>query len=142
MSEYYCHSCALGQSLYQPVEPDKLNLTASQYQLNKFVKHTTPTSLAGTVSVFDDPGYDKYKLFTVNTSGSGSVERDDQGRTNIVWYAGEDIGITFVNGHFLTTGDTVKVVLHNNELKIHSFPVDSFKYEQKKCKACGRDIIY
>ena len=142
MSEYYCHSCALIQSLYQPVEPDKLNLTASQYQLNKFMKHTAPTSFLGTVSVFDDPSYDKYKSFTVNTSGSGSVERDDQGRTNVVWYAGKDIGVTYVNGQFLTTGDTVKVVLHDNQIKVHSFPVDSFTYERKKCRICGRDIIY
>ncbi len=142
MSEYYCHSCALAQSIYQPIEPDKSNLTASQYQLGKFLKHTTPNSLVGTVSIFDDPSYDKYKLFTVNTSGTGSVERDFQGRINIVWYAGKDIGITYVNGRFLTYGDTVKVVLHNNQFKIHSFPVDSFMYEKKKCKMCGRDIIY
>lgn len=141
MSEYYCHRCALAQPLFTPVQVDALNLTGSQYQLEKFVRHTMPTDYSGLLSVFDNPAYDKYKGFTVNGSASGSVERDDKGRTNIVWYAGQNIGVTYRDGVFFTTADTVKVVLVNNQIRIHSFPVDSFKYEKKKCKICGGDII-
>lgn len=142
VSEYYCHSCALGQCWFAPVEADKLNLTGSQYQLSKFIKHTSPTNLAGVVSVFDDPSYEQYKSSTVNGSTSGSLERDDKGRINLVWYAGQNNGITYRDGKFLTTTDTVKVVLANNQLKIHTFSVDSFVYETKRCGICGRDIIW
>jgi hypothetical protein len=53
MSEYYCHSCALAQKWFTtPVEVDKLNLTGSQYQLSKFIKHTTPVELVGEAEGF------------------------------------------------------------------------------------------
>ena len=142
MSKFYCHKCALLLNAYTPVvEPDSLNLTGSQYQLSKFLKHTTPVTCAGVVSVFYNSEYDKYKEFTVTTSASGSVEVDGQGRTNIIWYAGRDIGITYNDGRFMTTTDVVKVVLHNDNLKVHSFPVDSFRYETRKCMMCGNDIL-
>jgi hypothetical protein len=133
--------CALAEKIYSPVESEQLDLARTQYQLQKFIKHTTPENLAGLVSVFENPTYKQYKVYTVNTSASGSVEIDDRGRTNVVWYAGNDIGITYQNGSFVTTSDTVKVVLHSNAYKIHSFPVDSFVYEKKKCEKCGRDIL-
>jgi len=38
----------------------------------------------------------------------------------------------YQNGLFFTTSVTIKIVLHNNALKIHSFPVDIFVYEKKK----------
>jgi hypothetical protein len=141
MSKYYCHDCALAQKVYAPIV-DYISLTGTQYQLEKFIKHTAPITLSGIVSVFDDPRYIQYKHYTVNTSASGSVEIDNQGRTNIVWYAGNNIGVTYQNGLFVTTTDTVKVVFNDNEFKIHAFSVDSFKYEKKKCENCGRDILY
>jgi hypothetical protein len=127
--------------LFKPIEADKLNLTGTQYQLDKFIKHTMPTNLSGLVSVFDQSPYEKYKGYTVSGSLSGSVEKDDKGRTNIVWYAGKNIGVTFDNGRFLADADTVKVVLIDNEVRVHSFPVDSFKLEKKKCANCGADIL-
>lgn len=138
---YYCHICAIEQNLYNPIEPDKLSLTSSQYQLEKFIKHTAPTDWSGLISVYNNPDYNIVKDYTINTSASGSVEVDIRGRLNIIYYANRDIGVTYNNGIFITTADTIKVVCHGNTLKIHSFPVDSFIYERKKCIICGGEII-
>lgn len=141
MNQYYCHECALLLGKYTPLANDTLNFTSSYYQLEKFIKHTIPINDEGIVSVFDNPEYEQYKQFIVTTSASGSVEIDNFGRSNIIWFAGYDVGITYENGLFQTTTNTIKVVLHDNELKIHSFPVESFNYETKKCEHCGKIIL-
>jgi len=139
---YYCHNCALNQKIITPLAAENYSLTGSVYLLDKFIKHTSPPNLNGLISVYNDPNYDQIKNYTVSTSASGSVEINNSGKVNIVYYANSNIGITYKNGNFLSDADTVKVVYHNNALKIHSFPVDSFEYEKKKCKICDRDIIW
>lgn len=142
MSDYYCHKCALTLPTFSSiVEVDKLNLTGSLYQLSKFIKHTTPKVLLGRISVFDTPKYEGYRDYSVNTSASGSVEVDSNGRTNIIWYAGSNIGVTYNSGRFECDADSIKVVLSHDGNKIHAFPVNSIAYDSKKCKICGKEIL-
>lgn len=142
MNDYYCHKCALTLSPFSSiVEVDKQNLTGSSYQLSKFIKHTTPMSLFGRISVFNQPEYKNYRGYSVSASVSGSVEIDSRERMNIIWYAGRNVGVTYNNGCFECDADTIKVVLSHDENKIHTFPVSSIIYDSKKCKMCGKEII-
>lgn len=139
MADYYCHSCAVSESIVVPEIPQ--NLSGSDYQLDKFLKHTAPSTVyPGVNSIFDNPTYDSYKDFIVTTLASGSVQIDDYGRTNMVWYAGSGIGATYEDGAFTTHTDSVKVVLHDDELKIHAFPTASNVLESKTCLSCGKEI--
>jgi hypothetical protein len=96
MSTRYCHPCSLGLGITGGELPS--NLTGSVYQVKKFLKHTTPLKSANTTGVFSDPSYTAYAGYLVSSSASGSVEIDDQGRTNIVWYAGKTVGASWVAG--------------------------------------------
>jgi len=140
MAEYYCHKCALELHLLSPAVPD--NLTATQYQLDKFIKHTAPTDPYDIISIFSDPAKETYRNYIINTSGSGCLQIDDRGRRNLIWVAGKEVGATFENGIFTIPNDSIKVVLHNNEFKIHSYPTLSDPIETKRCKRCNQLVIY
>lgn len=139
MSDYYCHSFGIKLGLLQPVDPST-NFTASVVTLQKFYKHTVPPSSGSVISVFDQPDYDIYKNYIINTSASGSVERDDQGRINIVWSAGQQTGYTYDNGVLLGPTDGLKLVLHTNSNKIHAYPTGSVGFINRICAECGKSI--
>ncbi len=142
MSKYYCHNCAVETEILIPLEPVDLNLSGTPYQLNKYLKHTAPTNMDGFISVFDDPTYDKYENWCITASLSGCVEVDDSSRINVIYYAGYDIGITFNSGIPVCCGDTVKLVLHQNEDKVHGYPVLSgATMAVTHCTHCGNPII-
>src|SRR3972149_3632859 len=96
MPKYYCHDCMKTLGLITPMSPT--NPTATQYQLDKFLKHTTPTGNYALNSVFSDPSISAYSGYLVNAGASGCLEVDDYGRKNIVWIAGSPIGITIQGG--------------------------------------------
>ena len=118
-----------------------MNLTGSQYQLDKYVKHHLPAQNTGIVSVFDSPDYQTYASYTVSAAASGSAELDDSNRLNMIFYVGKDVGATYQNGQFIIPADTIKVVLHTDAAKIHTYPVNSGNYEKTKCAECGKDIL-
>ena len=140
MSVYYCHVCAAAKGWMNAASP--VSLTGTQYQFEKFIKHTAPTGVYPVVSIFDDPTYDAYRNYVVNTSGSGCLEVDDRGRGSLIWVAGKKVGATFRNGVLETPDDAIKVVLYDNEWRIHSFPTLSDPIETKRCAECGQLVVY
>lgn len=128
MPQYFCHECALRESRINPLynEDDIFStatpsLSGTTYQLDKFIKHTIPSSHPGKVSIFTDPSYSSYENYTISTSLSGGMELDDYGRTNLVWYAGQNTGFTLYNGVIQYPTDGVKVVLHDDDQLIHAY---------------------
>jgi hypothetical protein len=142
MAIYYCHACAVLLKAVQPLCSLTIDLTGTQYQLEKFLKHTAPANMNGFISVYDDPSYPQYKDWSVTASLSGCVEIDDASRKNIIWYAGKTIGVSYDHGTPVCRDDTVKLVLPEYASSTHSFPVLSGSYLQTlKCNNCGCDVI-
>lgn len=139
MSRYYCHKCAALKgyfSNYYSSEP-----VGSTYQLDKFIKHTTPDPNYRSNSVFNSPSTDVYKKYIVNASCSGSVEIDDYGRKNTIWVAGENVGALHQNGIPILPHDSVKVVLSTDPNKIHGYSVNSEDFSTQVCIECGTTTI-
>ncbi|MDP7026631.1 MAG: hypothetical protein QGI16_06845 [Candidatus Marinimicrobia bacterium] len=105
------------------------------------MKHTLPNTQNGLLSVFDSGSYDHYKDYIVNTMASGSVEIDSNNKTNVVLYAGKNTGVSYLNGNVISPPDTIKVVLSQNENKIHAYPTSSNDIKQETCQNCGAMII-
>ena len=140
MPKYYCHSCSVLLGIVNPEIP--ISLTGSSYQLEKFTKHTAPTGIYSLNSVFSNPSYEKYRDYVVTTTVSGSAYIDDYGRTNLLYFAGEEIGATYQNGQLLIHADTVVLVFHDDEWKLHAFPASSNSFQQSTCANCGSSIFY
>ena len=140
MSLYFCHNCSVALGVVNPEIPE--TLTGTSYQLEKYIKHTAPTGTYSINSVFSDPSYDRYRDYVVTTTLSGSACIDDRGRTNLLYFAGKEIGATYKDGQLLVQADTVVVVFHDDEWKLHAFPDDSGKYRPANCQNCGALIFY
>lgn len=134
----YCHSCATHLGLIQP--SDFITLTGTSYQLEKYVKHTVPTGTYSINSVFADPTYEKYSQYVVTTMASGSAVVDERGRVNLLWIAGEQTGATYEDDDLVLPTNGVFVVWHEDETKIHAFPVDTTQFTDARCQCCGRQI--
>lgn len=142
MAQYYCHACAVKYGHLNSEAKTNINFTGSTYQLNKFFKHTVPpTSGSGIVSTFNDPAYEIYSDYVVNTMRSGSVEIDDFGRKNVFWYASQSQGVEYNNGIPQSTTDTIKVVLSDNPVKVHAFPINSNIIITENCCSCGTNVL-
>jgi hypothetical protein len=133
--KYYCHMCASKQAWCKPTIPS--SLTGSTYQLGKFLKHTTGAGTFSVNSVFNDPSIETYENYLITTCNSGGYEVDDGGRVNALWFAGKDTGVTYNNGQYSLPTSGVKVVLHDNELMIHAFPVAINPQMKICCECCG-----
>ena len=140
MADYYCHECAGAIGMVTPINSETLSLTGTSYQFDKYIKHTMPVSAAGKVSIFDDPDYEKIRNYTVTAALSGAAEIDSKGRVNLIWYAGEGVGVTYRDGAYYATANTIKVVFHDDQYKIHTFPVGSQIEQMRECKQCGKVI--
>lgn len=124
-------------NIYNPASSG--NLFQNSYQLEKYIKHTAPTSASHNFnSVFTDPSTVAYKDYIVSTVNSGSVEVDNRNSVNITWVASKDTGMSFKNGSFHSKTDAVKVVFHDNQFKIHAYPIPSTGVLRKKCNICGK----
>ena len=139
MIKYYCHKCSAELGLLNSV--DNLNLTGSDFQLSKYLKHTIPNTQNGLLSTFDSGSYAHYRSYVVNTMASGSVEIDHNNNTNVVWYAGKETGVSYLNGNVISSPDTVKVVLSHDDEKIHAYPTCSNDIKQETCENCGEMIV-
>jgi hypothetical protein len=85
MTTYYCHDCAIRLKEWIPATPT--NLTGTYYQLEKYIKHTSPITSYNFNSIFTDPASATYSNFIVSAVASGNLEIDDLGRKNLVWVA-------------------------------------------------------
>jgi hypothetical protein len=142
MSTYYCHDCALRNGFYKPYDTASLNLTGCAYQFGKYIKHTAPTGgYENLLSIFNRPDYNDYLTYTVSASLSGCAEVDSAGRTNMIWYAGRHVGITYSGSKYFCADDSIKVVLHHDVTLIHSFPVNWEQHYIKSCHECGSYIL-
>ena len=144
MNTYYCHACTSKHGLYAPpVDPAFINLTGSPYTLTKFMENTIPASGLGKQlnSIYADPTYNDYKAYYVNASASGSLEVQPDGKKNIIWYAGRDLGPAFETGSFKFSGEAVKIVYPENSGKLHHFHVDAHNYLTNVCSICGSPVL-
>lgn len=136
--QHYCHDCAIQLGLITPIDPTIPSLTGSNYQFEKFVKHTAPANYGGLISVFFWQDYPLYRDFTISGTISGSLQIDDLNRKNLIWYAGREIGITYENGVYTLPNDAVKVVLSDISTGIHAFPVNFELQYVERCRSCDR----
>ena len=142
MAQYYCHTCSISRALVHPVSPS--SLTDTVYKLDKFIKHTAPaaSSVYGITSVFEDPAYYSVESYLVNAAASGFLEIDDRGRCNLIWYAGSRVGAEYHNGVFVAPTDGVKVVLPEDDAKIHTYSIGSSPSRSEFCASCGNPIPF
>lgn len=136
--QYYCIDCAISGGQLQPAVP--ANLFDTQYQLEKYLKHTAPSSIYGFNSIFSDPSTVAYRDYIVTTVSSGHVQVDTSGKVNVIWVASRGTGISYQSGSFHSNADAVKVVFHDDQFKIHSYPTQSSELAGHNCCVCGRVI--
>jgi hypothetical protein len=117
--QYLCHDCAISVGHLRPAAP--VALTATQYQLKKYLKHTVPASAQNFNTVFTSPASSTYANFLITTVASGHVQIDDAGRLNVVWVASCQTGISLQGGQFLGPTDAVKVVLQTTTIGFMRF---------------------
>jgi len=139
MSQSYCHRCATDRRLLGTGNTS--DLTGTNYKTKKFLKHTVPVNSARTIGVFNDPTLQAYEQFVISSNASGSVEVDKSGRTNLVWYAGREVGFSWVDGRAKVPNDAVKLVLAHDHEKIHIFSISSADYAGRTCDVCGCRLL-
>lgn len=142
MSTYFCHNCALRKGIFNPFDTTTINLTGTSYQFSKYIKHTAPTGgYENLLSIFSRPNYTDYLNYTISASLSGCAEVDSAGRTNMIWYAGRHVGITYSGSRYFCSDDSIKVVLHHSHTLIHSFPVNWEQQYIRRCVECDSHIL-
>ena len=131
---HYCHRCAGRLGYLQDVyTSDPLQ---SQYQLDKFIKHTLPLSHPS-ASVFNSTSTGDYANYVVDAAASGAVELDAQGRRNFIWLAGQPTGFSYKDAVLVGPTDGVKVVLSSEATRVHAFPVKAADLVTHMCACCG-----
>lgn len=139
MPTYYCHECSISLGLITPQIPIS-SLTGTNYQLERFIKHTDPTGTYNINSVFNDPTYSVYKDYIVTGTMSGFLEVDDRNRNNLIWYAGKYTGVEYRDGVFVAPTNGVKIVLFHDESLIHAFPIVAQPNLINYCQNCGTPL--
>ena len=117
------------------------DLFSTPYQLDKYIKHTIPSSCSGLKSIFTDPSTVTYRDHIVSAVSSGYVEVDSFNRTNICWVGSDTNGATYRDGRFYLPTNSVRVVLHDNEFKIHAFPYSVSGTIANRCANCGKPVL-
>jgi|SRR3990172_4773077 len=138
MPQYYCHDCSTLLGLVTPASPS--SLTGTSYQLSKYIKHTTPTGTYPLNSVFNGPDYETYSQYVVTGSASGLLEIDDRNRKNFIWFAGKRTGAEYRNGVFIAPTDGVKIVLPEDDGKLHAYPIAASPNSVVNCQSCGKPL--
>ncbi len=140
MCTYLCHQCARARGELPPFAGEPF--VGNQYQFDKYVKHTVPTTGPLPVSVFDLEELSAYSGYAVQAQSEGCVEFDCSGRKNIVWAAGRLTGFLIKNGELVQPLDAVKVVLTSSTGRVHAFPAPSTAFSIGVCSVCGQPIIH
>jgi len=141
MSIYYCHECAAINGTLRP-PPKSEGLTDNSYKLEKYLKHTVPSSCSSYKTVFTGVSSESYQKYIVTAVSSGHVQIDDNNRVNIVWVGSESTGIALKGGAFVGDMAAVKVVCHSDTNKIHGYPIEVSELQAATCSQCGRPIPY
>ena len=141
MNTYYCHDCAVINGTLRP-PPEGEGLTDNSYKLDKYIKHTLPSSSSDHKTVFTGVASESYQNFVVTAVASGHVQVDSQNRINIVWVGSETTGIALQGGRFVGDTSAVKVVCHSDTNKIHGYPIAVTELKSASCVQCGRTIPY
>ena len=139
MNTHLCYRCARGAGYSSDAETELL--LESDYQVEKFMKHTRPHRIYHFNSLFDDPSSDAYRDYVLNGAAAGSVEIHPDGKVSFTWVAGTTLGATFQDGALLYPDDAVKIVLPFDEDKIHAYPVSSTGLTSAYCANCGAPIL-
>ena len=139
MATYYCYRCARSQGHVNPVDPTLL-IGLTQYQLDKYVKHTAPTGIYPTNSVFSSPDWSQYHNYMVAGAASGCLEIDNN-RKNLIYFAGKETGLKDNLGVYSATCSGVKLVCTEDGGKLHAFPID-FVPESRTCAHCGAAVPF
>lgn len=143
MSKQYCRECAKKLGYIQFVDPvTDFSGSVGSYKFKKYQKHTTipANTSSGIISVFQPSDYETYKSYSINAAKSGSVELDDNGRINLIWFANKETGESYQDGQFIANTDGVKLVLHSDEEYIHTFPTSSLDFFNNICAECSKSI--
>ncbi len=141
MSTYYCHECAfINGTLRLPPQGDRL--TDNSYKLEKYIKHSDPSSSSDYKTVFTGVASESYQNYIVTAVASGHVQVDSQNRVNIVWVGSETTGIALKGGNFIGDMSAVKVVCHSDTNKIHGYPIAVSELKSTTCEQCGKTIPY
>lgn len=145
MPRYLCFNCSRlrgHSSTVAEIQAGGLAQINSQYQLDKFWKHTAPSTVyPGENSVFIDSSSTNYCNYMVSTMAAGCVEFDDFGRMNFILFAGSTTGLTFKNGIFESVCNGYKTVLTGSSTSSHIFPV-YFRPEIRICEDCHRALPF
>jgi hypothetical protein len=140
MAQYICQECARSKELLPKVVGSRF--TDTEYQLEKYIKHTAPKNTYRYNTIFKDPSTAMYSTYVVSTLADGYVEIDDRDRINVNYFASATSGYAISMGHAEGPVSGVKVVLGNDPEKIHAFPVDVSNIEVIRCDVCGKEIIH
>ena len=140
MSVYYCHKCSVDLNFIKDYVAE--NLLGSTYQMDKYIKHTWPSTAFPVQSVFSSPSTQLYGKYIIDAKFAGSVEIDAKNRKNIIYVAGEQCGFLYENGQLARPQNAVKVVLSSSTGKIHAFPESSTNFSTAECAKCGKPIVF
>ena len=112
---------------------------ATQYQLEKFIKHTAPTGVYPVNGVFDTNDYAKYRDYMVSAQASGCLLVDDNGRNNFIFFAGEQTGLQYREGVYEMPASGATLVLGHDAAKFHAFPSTQTP-NTLRCSVCGKPV--
>jgi hypothetical protein len=141
MPSYYCHDCAVVNGfLRSPPKGD--SLTDNVYKLDKYIKHTIPSSNSGYKTTVTGVTSETYQNYVVTAVASGHVQMDSHNKINIVWIGSETTGIALQSGRYVGDVSAFKVVYHSDSNKIHGFPIAVTELRSASCVQCGRTIPY
>jgi len=135
-----CWTCASAEGYLTGIGAG--GLLDTPYKLTKFIKHTRPTwHVSGLNSLFSNPSTAAYASYIVSSAASGSVALDHWGKPSFVWYAGETIGATYLDGVYQFPNDAVRVVLPYNAQKVHAYSVSTTGFNALRCSRCANPIL-
>ena len=136
INSLYCLECAARNHWLNPSITGVM--TFSDYQLEKFIKHTAPTGWAANLhSVFDEPSVSGYRDYIVLAAASGYLDRSNPGKPTLCYFAHEKTGNTYLNGAFQLGASGVRVVCIGRETRVHAFP-DASVLPTAICAGCGK----
>lgn len=138
MPTFYCHECARKHNQIAPIMPVSGFVPASgTFPHKKFIKHTAPIRIYAVNSVFNDPNWATYQNCLFAGVASGCLQIDDNGRKNLLFFAGHETGVTFQSGVPTIPCSGVIVVCSEISGSIHAFP-DATPAESQRCALCRR----
>ncbi|NKE71549.1 hypothetical protein [Candidatus Manganitrophus noduliformans] len=141
MRTYFCHGCAvINGTLLPPPKGD--GLTDNSYKLDKYIKHTLPSSCGDYKTVFTGVASESYQNYIVTAVASGHVQIDSKNRINIVYVGSGTTGIALKGGKWVGDMGAVKVVCHSDTNRIHGFPIAITELSSASCIQCGKIIPY